>query len=111
MASLVKKIGVITGSTRAVRVGPQVAELVSKIFSTQLDSKVTIHPVDIASFKLPIFDEEIIPMTIPAAGQFVHAHSKAWSEEIKKYDGYVVVTPGTSPCPAKTHSTITVLIN
>ncbi|KAL2075614.1 hypothetical protein VTL71DRAFT_557 [Oculimacula yallundae] len=93
-----KNIALITGSTRAVRIGPQVTKFVQTILEEQLSSsskvaKSTLSEVDIASFKLPIFDEEVIPATVPFMAQFAHQHSKDWSAEIVKYDGYVLVTP------------------
>ncbi|PVH89672.1 flavo protein [Cadophora sp. DSE1049] len=92
-----KKIAIITGSTRAVRIGPQVTKFVQNILEEELSPspnavKFTLSEVDIASFKLPVFDEEVIPATVPFMSQFTHEHSKAWSAEIAKYDGYVLVT-------------------
>lgn len=92
-----KSIAIITGSTRAVRIGPQVTKFVKDILEEQpshssQNTKFTLTEVDIASFKLPVFDEEVIPATVPFMAQFAHEHSKAWSAEIAKYDGYVLVT-------------------
>jgi len=95
--STTKKIAIITGSTRAVRIGPQVTRFVQKILEEQLSIspnaiQFTLAEVDISSFELPVFDEEVIPATVPYMAQFAHEHSKAWSAEIAKYDGYVLVT-------------------
>jgi len=94
-----KRIAVITGSTRAVRIGPQVAKFVTGILETKLSSPAgsetanfTLSQVDIATFNLPVFDEAVHPAQVPIAAQFAHAHSKAWSAEIAKYDGYVLIT-------------------
>ncbi len=91
-----KNIAVITGSTRAVRIGPQVTNFITKILEGRLspteDTKFALSQVDIATFKLPIFDEEVIPATVPFMAQFANEHSKLWSAEISKYDGYVLVT-------------------
>ncbi|PQE17141.1 hypothetical protein CJF32_00008996 [Rutstroemia sp. NJR-2017a WRK4] len=88
-----KKIAIIVGSTRPLRVGSKVVDFVHKTF---LESKVTpapeLHIVDIASFNLPVFDELAMPAMVPAKAQFNHAHSKAWSAEIAKYDAYVFVS-------------------
>jgi len=96
MATIIKKIGVITASTRVVRVGPKVAEFVTKILFSQLSpvqgTAFTLHPIDIATFKLPVFDEAVIPAMVPAYASFSHDHSIAWSAEIQKYDGFVLVT-------------------
>jgi hypothetical protein len=32
-------------------------------------------------------------IVVPAYAQFEHEHSKAWSAEIAKHDGYVLVIP------------------
>lgn len=93
--STTKKIAIITGSTRAVRIGPQVAKFVTEVLKANLseakdkDVKFALSQVDIAAFKLPIFDEAVVPATVPMFAQFEHEHSKAWSAEIAKYDGYV----------------------
>ena len=91
-----KKIAVITGSTRAVRIGPQVAKFVTGILEANLSSekgvKFSLSQVDIATFKLPVFDEAVIPATVPMMAQFEYEHSKAWSAEIAKYDGYVCIS-------------------
>ncbi|PQE26427.1 hypothetical protein CJF30_00001173 [Rutstroemia sp. NJR-2017a BBW] len=88
-----KKIAIIVGTTRPLRVGSKVVDFVHKTF---LESKVTLAPelhiVDIASFNLPVFDEPAMPAWVPAKAQFNHAHSKAWSAEIAKYDAYVFVS-------------------
>jgi NAD(P)H-dependent FMN reductase len=94
-----KRIAVITGSTRIVRIGPEVAKFVTRILETELSSPAggetadfTLSQVDIATFNLPVFDEAVHPAQVPIAAQFAHTHSKAWSAEIAKYDGYVLVT-------------------
>ncbi|KFZ23248.1 hypothetical protein V502_02276 [Pseudogymnoascus sp. VKM F-4520 (FW-2644)] len=93
-ASNPKKIGIIIGSTRAKRIGPQVAEFVKQT----LDSSITaadstiLSLVDIATFNLPVFDEPILPAMVPSKGDFIHEHSKFWTVEIGKYDAYVIVT-------------------
>lgn len=98
-----KKIAIITGSTRAVRIGPQVAKFVTEVLEANLSEakdeavKFSISQVDIAAFKLPVFDEAVVPAMVPMFAQFEYEHSKAWSAEIAKYDGYVWTTfPGCS---------------
>jgi NAD(P)H-dependent FMN reductase len=94
-----KKIAIITGSTRAVRIGPQVAKFITEVLEEDLsqdtgkDTKFILSQVDIATFKLPVFDEAVIPAMVPMFAQFEHEHSKAWSAEISKYDGYVRTYP------------------
>jgi NAD(P)H-dependent FMN reductase len=94
-----KRIAVITGNTRVVRIGPEVAKFVTGILETELSSPAggktadfTLSQVDVATINLPVFDEAVHPAQVLIAAQFAHAHSKAWSAEIAKYDGYVLVT-------------------
>jgi NAD(P)H-dependent FMN reductase len=94
--AVTKKIAVITGSTRAVRIGPQVINFVTEVLEANLSNdttgkaiQFTLSQVDIASFKLPVFDEAVVPAMVPMFAQFEHEHSKAWSAETAKYDGYV----------------------
>lgn len=88
-----KKVALIIGSTRAPRVGPKVVDFVQK---TLLASNTTPAPeisiVDISAFKLPVYDELVMPAMVPFKAQFTNAHSKAWSAEIAKYDAYIFVS-------------------
>lgn len=84
------KIAVINTSTRAVRVGPAVAVFIEKLLSAS-DNSNTFTVVDVADFKLPVFDEPVAPAMVPAHAQFSFDHSKAWSAEIAKYDAYVII--------------------
>jgi len=100
-----KKIAIITGSTRAVRIGPQVTKFITKLLEANLSSDATgkgikyiLSQVDIADFKLPVFDEAVVPAMVPMFAQFEHEHSKAWSAEIAKYDGYVWTISPWSCC-------------
>jgi NAD(P)H-dependent FMN reductase len=91
----IKNIALITTSTRKARVGPQVTSVINDILTGDADaSKNTkISLVDVADFNLPVFDEEIMPAMVPDKGSFKHAYSIAWSNEIKKHDGYIFVIP------------------
>ncbi|RMJ16472.1 hypothetical protein BHE90_004056 [Fusarium euwallaceae] len=93
--SSVKKVALITTSTRKPRVGPRVADLVHEIIKNDPDasSGVEITPVDVADFNLPIYDEEVIPAMVPAQASFSKPHTIAWSTEIGKYDAYILVIP------------------
>ena len=69
-------------------------EFVEKILSASTSTpKPEVSIVDIATFKLPVFDEKILPAMVPAAGQFEHEHSKAWSAAMAPFDGYIFVAP------------------
>lgn len=89
---MAKLVALIIGSTRISRIGPKVAALIKSTLEAQNDSSIILSLVDIAAFNLPIFDEVILPAMVPANGQFAHEHSKAWSAEIAKYDGYIFLT-------------------
>ncbi|KAF5587694.1 nadph-dependent fmn reductase [Fusarium subglutinans] len=91
----IKNIALITTSTRKSRVGPQITSVINDILTGDADaSKNTkISIVDMADFNLPVFDEEIMPAMVPDKGNFKNAHSIAWSNEIKKYDGYIFIIP------------------
>jgi len=94
MSSL-KNIAIIITSTRTPRVGPHAAAVVKEILEKELpdDKSVTLSLVDLADFKLPVYDEPVIPFNVPHSASFTHEHSRRWSAEIKKHDGYVLVIP------------------
>lgn len=82
------RIAIIIGSTRPGRNGEAVARWVYDIAKKRSDSEYEL--VDIAAFNLPLYDEPIPP----AMGQqYSKPHTKAWSEKIASFDGYVFVTP------------------
>ncbi|MEV4179034.1 NAD(P)H-dependent oxidoreductase [Nonomuraea sp. NPDC049709] len=80
-------IAIIIGSTRPGRKGEEIARWVLGLAVRRGDAKYEI--VDLIDFGLPHLDE-IMP---PALGQYMHPHTKAWSEKIASFDGYVFVTP------------------
>jgi NAD(P)H-dependent FMN reductase len=81
------RIGIIIGSTRPGRNGDAVAQWTHDLAAKRGDAVYEI--VDLADYSLPHLDEPL-----PAAyGQYDHAHTKAWSERIASFDGYIFVTP------------------
>ena len=81
------RIGIILGSTRPGRKGDQVAQWV--LSRAVQRPGVTYELVDIAEFSLPHLDEPI-----PASQRrYANQHTKAWSDAIASYDGFVFVTP------------------
>jgi NAD(P)H-dependent FMN reductase len=95
---MTKSIAIITTSTRTPRVGPHVSALVKSLLEKPAKANnITLAPVDLAEFKLPIYDEAVVPGMInpsqPDGPRFSHAASIAWSNEIKRHDGYVLVIP------------------
>ncbi len=93
------KIAVILGSTRPGRRGEAVAQWVLEQASTRTDASYEL--VDLKDFPLPHLDEGMPP----SMAQYANAHTKAWSDKIAGYDGYVFVTPEYN------HSTSGVLKN
>ncbi|KIW02690.1 uncharacterized protein PV09_06127 [Verruconis gallopava] len=84
------KIALIISSTRKGRVGLEVGKWLNSILE-DVGSDAEITMVDVAAFNLPVFDETVIPAMVPAMAQWTTAHAKAWSDEIAKYDGYVLL--------------------
>lgn len=81
-----RKIAIITGSTRPNRINPGVAEWVLTTAEARGDADYEL--VDIADFDLPLLDEPL-----PAAyGQYSHEHTRAWAAKIAEFDGFVFVT-------------------
>ncbi|OBT45617.1 hypothetical protein VE00_03545 [Pseudogymnoascus sp. WSF 3629] len=94
--SVSKSIAIIIGSTRAARIGPHVAGIVKSIVeggAATSSPAPTFTLIDLKDFNLPIFDEALLPAMVPAYGEFKHQHSKDWTNEIQKYDGYILVSP------------------
>ncbi|KAL7963476.1 flavoprotein-like protein [Trichoderma compactum] len=91
---MASKIAIIITSTRTPRLGPHVASFVHTILTPLAQSSsATLSIVDVDTFKLPVYDEPVIPANVPARGSFIHDHSKRWSAEIASHDAYVLVIP------------------
>ena len=93
-----KSVAIITGSTRKGRVGQNIATFLKGLLdaeplTTPANTPITLSAVDLASFNLPVYDESLIPGSVKSSGEFAHEHSRAWSSEIAKHDGYVFVIP------------------
>ncbi|MEV6325568.1 NAD(P)H-dependent oxidoreductase [Nocardia sp. NPDC051787] len=81
------RIGIILGSTRPNRNGPQVAQWVLDTASQRGDAEFEL--IDLRDHPLPHLDEPAPPMFGPS----VHEHTRAWAERIAPFDGFVMVTP------------------
>lgn len=81
------RLHIIICSTRPGRVGPAVARWFHDFAKRhgQFDAQL----VDLADFKLPLYDEPVHP----AQQKYQHAHTKRWSESVAQADAYVFVTP------------------
>lgn len=92
-------IGIIIGSTRPVRIGPQLAEQVADhVRAASPDTTVEI--IDLREVDLPFLDEPQMPML----GNYQHQHTKDWGRRIAALDGVVLLTPqynGGIPAPLK----------
>lgn len=107
------QVGIICGSTRTPRVGPQITKFVRDTIQTHLDTKQQaqskdqdqnksssspsssfhLEIIDIADFNLPLFDEPGIPQAITDPSTYAHAHTRHWSARIQPLDAFVFVTP------------------
>ena len=92
------KVGIIIGSQRIVRVGPQIANFVHETIKVA-DKKastprppITFEIVDIKTANLPMFDEPIIPQQIQSADGYANEHTRVWSRRIAALDAFIFVT-------------------
>ncbi|KAH8882547.1 hypothetical protein GQ53DRAFT_753596 [Thozetella sp. PMI_491] len=90
------KVGIIIGSTRVVRVGPQITTWVLDVIKAHLAAQpgspdITFDLIDLAALNLPLFDEPGVPSRITSAEGYVHEHTRAWSRRIASLDGFVFV--------------------
>lgn len=81
------KLHILICSTRPGRVGPSVA----RWFHTfaQHDGRFDAELVDLADFKLPVYDEPVHPRM----QTYEHDHTKRWAASVAAADAYVFVTP------------------
>lgn len=89
---------VIIGSTRAQRLGPQIAAWVAEIGRAALPGRLEL--LDLRDWPLPMDDEP----GVPAAGAYATAHTQAWSRKIDQAAAFVFVTPQYNwgyPAPLK----------
>jgi len=80
-------IGIILGSTRPHRKGPQVARWVLDIASRRDDADFEL--IDLCEHPLPHLTEPVPPMFGPS----VHPQTRAWAARVAPFDGFVIVTP------------------
>lgn len=101
-ANKIYKVGIVIGSQRIVRVGPQVAQFVldtikptiqkESILSKQPQPRVTFQLVDIAQYNLPLFNEPGIPIQFKSSEEYQHEHTRVWSRRIAALDAFVFVS-------------------
>ncbi|KAK9245908.1 flavoprotein-like protein [Lipomyces tetrasporus] len=102
------KVAIVISSTRTPRVGDKVAQFVQAVLAEHDTSgNPTLSLVDVADYKLPVYDEPVLPTMVPAKAQFSHEHSKAWSAAMLEFSGYIFVTPEyNSGIPGSTKNAI-----
>lgn len=81
------KLHTIICSTRPGRVGPAVARWFHDFAGKH--QKFDSELVDLADFKLPVYDEP----THPRLQKYTHEHTKKWAASVAAADAYVFVTP------------------
>jgi NAD(P)H-dependent FMN reductase len=81
------KIAVIVGSTRPGRNGEAVGKWVYEVAARRQD--VSFELIDLAEVNLPLLDEPFPP----ALQKYTKDHTKAWSEKVSGFDGFIFVTP------------------
>ncbi|HJP72648.1 MAG TPA: bifunctional NAD(P)H-dependent oxidoreductase/GNAT family N-acetyltransferase [Pseudonocardiaceae bacterium] len=81
---------VIVASTRPGRLGPAVADwFIDATAARAKELGVTVDVADLAEIGLPLLDEP----EHPAAGNYLHEHTRAWSRRVAAADAFLVVTP------------------
>ena len=81
-----KNIGVIIGSVREGRVGIKVAKW---IMEKAKDEENNYNIIDLMDFNLPHYNEPFGPRS---GKEYKYEATRNWSNEIKKYDGFIFVT-------------------
>ena len=99
------KVGIICGSQRNPRAGPQITDFVFQTISSHLAattadttssapvSNIAFDHIDVASLGLPLFDEPVVPSRVFSPEGYAHEHTRAWSRRIAGLDAFVFVTP------------------
>jgi NAD(P)H-dependent FMN reductase len=90
---LTLKLHTIICSTRPGRVGPSIAQWFHAFANEQ--NAFASELIDLAEFKLPVYDEPVHP----AKQQYQHEHTKAWSRSVAAADAYAFVIPEYNYCP------------
>lgn len=90
------RLHTIICSTRPGRIGPSVARWFDDVARQHGGFQADL--VDLADFKLPVYDEPVHPRL----QQYEHEHTKRWSNSVATADAFVFVTPeyNYSPPPS-----------
>ena len=87
MTATKPKLHVVTVSTRPGRIGPAISTWFADF--ARKHGQFEVVDVDLADFKLPIYDEPHHPMR----HQYEHAHTKKWAKSANDADAFVFVLP------------------
>lgn len=87
------KLQTIICSTRPGRIGPGIAHWFHA-FANDHGSFESVL-IDLAEFKLPVYDEPVHP----AKQQYEKEHTKAWSRSVAAAEAYAFVIPEYNYCP------------
>lgn len=82
-------VKIILGSIRTQRAGIQVANWVLEEVK-RYTGPLNFEFIDLKEVNLPFMDEPVSPM---ASDDYVHDHTKEWSQRIKEADGFIFITP------------------
>ncbi|KAJ5633641.1 hypothetical protein N7528_001483 [Penicillium herquei] len=121
-----KHIAIVTSSTRTPRLNPTITRYIHDTLhkDPEIPTRKTLHTstatttepnpnidtdipdtdprhitlsiIDLKAQNLPLYDEPIIPATLPATNPAPHykkPHTRAWSTLIQEYDAFIFVTP------------------
>ncbi|KAF2166863.1 hypothetical protein M409DRAFT_36659 [Zasmidium cellare ATCC 36951] len=91
------KIGLIIGTTRVHRIGPEVATFILDTLNRtsptlQSPQKTTIDRIDLKDHNLPFFDEPIIPKEIHSLSGYHNDHTRLWSQRISSCDAFIFLS-------------------
>ncbi|KAF3916642.1 hypothetical protein ABW20_dc0104608 [Dactylellina cionopaga] len=88
-----KSIALVISSVRPGRNGPKMAKFVIETIQKSVPSDVTLKVIDLAEWKLPIFEQPEIPFTIQSSELYSSEISQKWSSEISSHDGFIFMVP------------------
>jgi NAD(P)H-dependent FMN reductase len=80
------KIGVIVGSTRAIRFADKPAEWIANIAKARGDFDVEV--VDLRDYPMPFFDEAASSLWAPSKNEV----ALRWQKKVAEFDGFIVIT-------------------
>ena len=93
------KIMIIGATNRPSRMSAPVTAWIKRNIET-FSPDTAIDIVDLGELNLPFLDEPQPPMQ----GNYVHEHTKVWSERVASADGFIIATPEYNagyPAPLK----------